>query len=164
MNRQTLTIALVTVAGLFAAGVASIAVLVIWVMSTVDNKIEFGNQSELYYSSQISREEAQEVADYLASVQEDWNLKKQVSYRLDRVNGRLTFGAVVLEGYEKDLLTMTFMLNLTESVSNECFDGEVTDFYAYDEYFKVKRVLTAEEGLEALVSDFAPESEVAELN
>lgn len=154
MNRQAITIAIVSVAGLFAAGCTAIVVLIVCIMMTMDKKIEFGNQSELYFSNRVSRDEAQAVADHLATIQDELGLEKQVSYRLDRADDRLVFGAVVLEAYEHDLLTMTFMLSLTKSISNECFQGEQVDFYAYDEYFRVKRILSAEGGADVLANEF----------
>lgn len=154
MNRRILAIAVVSVGGLFATGCTAIVVLIACIAMTMDNRIEFGNQSELYYSKHVSRAEAQAVADHLATMQEELGLEKQISYRLDRTDGRLTFGAVVLDNYENDLLTMTFMMSLTKSISDNCFQGEPVDFYAYDQTFKVKRVLSAEEGADALASEF----------
>lgn len=163
MSRQTIAIVLVTFGALFVIGVSSIAVVVAWVMTMTDDRIEFGNRSELYYSKRIEQQEAQAVADYLASMQEDLALEKQVSYRVDRVDGRVIFGAVILDGYEDDLLTMTFMLSLRDSISDICFRGESIDFYAYDEYFNVKRVLKSEAGLDAIVGESVVPPALAEI-
>lgn len=106
-------------------------------------KLSFGGNNELYYTDNVTLDEAQSLGDYLVEADFFADDSNSRSVQLNKSGSTYEFRMVVKEGLEKDQDTIDLMKEFAVEVSNNVFDGETTDIHICDDTFKTLRVVVA---------------------
>ncbi|WP_291636908.1 hypothetical protein [Clostridium sp.] len=113
------------------------------VFSPVDfgTKLTFGEGNELYYTTNVTEEEANALGDYL--VKQDYFSKDSngMTVQLNKTGSIYEFRMVIKEGLDKDQDTIDAMKTVGADLSKAVFNGETVDVHLCDNTLKTLRVV-----------------------
>jgi predicted transcriptional regulator len=107
-------------------------------------KLTFGGNNELYYTENITVEEAEALGRYLVRQDffaDDGNLR---SIQLNRVGNTYEFRMIIKKGLEEDQDVIDSMKFLAANLSSNVFNNANTDIHLCDENFETLRVVLAD--------------------
>jgi hypothetical protein len=107
-------------------------------------KLTFGENNELYYTENVTVEEAQSLGDYLVSQDffaDDGNLR---SIQLNKSGTTYEFRMIIKKGLEQDESVIDSMEFLATDLSSNVFDNKDLDIHLCDENFETLRVVLAD--------------------
>lgn len=97
------------------------------------------NNGELYYTENVSLDEANKLGEFLVKTELFDGTRKTV--QLDKKNGVYQFRVVVLPGYlDKPDMKMFFRI-FGKDICNEVLAGQPLEIHMTDEFLKTKRVI-----------------------
>lgn len=104
-------------------------------------KLNFGENNELYYTTNVKEEEAKKLGDYL--VKEEFFAKDGNSrtVQLNKSGSTYEFRMVVKEGLDKDQATIDLMKTVGAELSEAVFSGATVDVHLCDDALKTLRVV-----------------------
>lgn len=104
-------------------------------------KLSFGENNELYYTTNVKEEEAKKLGDYL--VKEEFFAKDGNSrtVQLNKSGSTYEFRMVVKEGLDKDQATVDLMKTVAAELSKGVFNGATVDVHLCDDTLKTLRVV-----------------------
>ena len=102
-------------------------------------KLEF-NKGELYYTSNVTEEEAKKLGNFL--VKEEFFNGDKKSVQLDKANGTYEFRMVTQKGKENDPQMADLAKAFAQQMSKDLFGGAETVVHLCDENLKTLKVVT----------------------
>ncbi|MBF8984015.1 hypothetical protein IZY60_10735 [Lutibacter sp. B2] len=104
-------------------------------------KLNFGENNELYYTDNVTVEEAQALGDYLVKqnfFENDGNLR---SIQLNKSGTTYEFRMIIKKGLEQDQSTIDSMKLFATDLSSSVFNNKDIDIHLCDENFETLRVV-----------------------
>jgi hypothetical protein len=104
-------------------------------------KLNFGENNELYYTTNVKEEEAKKLGDYLVKQEffaKDGNSR---TVQLNKSGSTYEFRMVVKEGLDKDQATIDLMKTVGAELSEAVFSGATVDVHLCDDALKTLRVV-----------------------
>lgn len=105
-------------------------VLSFWSCNNYGTKLTFDDM-ELYYTDQVTEEQAQEVGELLQEL--DLTTGGERSAQITKEGGTYQFRMVVLDGHEDDPEVKLLAEVLIENLSVSVFDGDPVEVHICDE-------------------------------
>ena len=99
------------------------------------------NQSDLYYTTAVSKEDATRLQDYL--IQSKACGDSQISMQLTKSGSMRQFRMVVKPGFEKDKGYLATVQELGATLSAHVFGGAPLEVHLCDDHFRTLRVVPA---------------------
>lgn len=97
------------------------------------------NNGELYYTENVTRDEANKLGEFLVETELFDGTRKTV--QLDKQNGVYQFRVVVLPGYLDKPEMNTFFRVFGKDICNEVLAGQPLEIHITDEFLKTKQVI-----------------------
>ncbi len=104
-------------------------------------KINFGENNELYYTENVTKEQAQALGDYLVKGEFFANDGNERTVQLNKSGSTYEFRMVVKTGLEQDQATVDLMKDVAIELSANVFNGETVDVHLCDDTLKTLRVV-----------------------
>lgn len=124
--------------------ITSIAILLIICSCTgYGEKIPYG-KSEVYYTDNVSKEQAQKLGDYLQANQ-FFQEGRKISVQLDKAADTMLFRMVVLDNFVNDSSYIENAKFSVSKLSKDVFDMKPTIFHFCDDHFKTVRIVRPEQ-------------------
>lgn len=106
-------------------------------------KINFGENNELYYTENVTVEQAQALGDYLVKGEFFANDGNNRTVQLNKTGSTYEFRMVVKKGLDQDQSTIDIMKTIATDISVNVFKGETVDVHLCDDTLKTLRVVVA---------------------
>ena len=104
-------------------------------------KLNFGENNELYYTTNVKEEEAKALGDYLVKGEFFANDSNERTVQLNKSGSTYEFRMVVKEGLDKDQATIDLMKAVAAELSEAVFNGATVDVHLCDDTLKTLRVV-----------------------
>lgn len=107
-------------------------------------KLNFGENNELYYTENVTVEEAQSLGDYLVSAEffaDDGNAR---TIQLNKTGSTYEFRMIVKKGIETDNDVVDSMKFLAKDLSENVFNNQAVDIHLCNDILETLRVVVAE--------------------
>ncbi len=108
------------------------------VNSVYGTRLDFNN-SELFYTSSITYEEAEKLGEYL--VRSGFFGGKKISLQIDKSRGKYLVRYVVISGYENDPEYLKIVNQMANEVSQNVFNNTPVEIHLTDTRFKTLKVV-----------------------
>jgi hypothetical protein len=99
------------------------------------------NQSDLYYTTAVSKEDATRLQDFL--IRSKVCGDSQISMQLTKSGSTRQFRIVVKPGFEKDKGYIATVQEMGETLSTRVFGGAPLEVHLCDDHFRTLRVVSA---------------------
>lgn len=99
-------------------------------------------ENELYYTSNVTKAEAEELGDYLEE-NGFFSDGDRISIQLDKEGTSYLFRIVIKKGLENDEETIEIMKLISAELSQNVFNNESVDIHLCDEYFETLRTVVS---------------------
>lgn len=107
-------------------------------------KLNFGENNELYYTENVTLEEAQTLGDYLVELDFFANDGNSRTIQLNKTGSTYEFRMIVKKGLETDNDVIDTMKFLAKDFSSNVFNNQAVDIHLCDNTFETLRVVVAE--------------------
>lgn len=104
-------------------------------------KLNFGENNELYYTTNVKEEEAKALGDYLVKEEFFANDSNERTVQLNKSGSTYEFRMVVKTGLDQDQATVDLMKAVAAELSEAVFNGATVDAHLCDDTLKTLRVV-----------------------
>ena len=104
-------------------------------------KLNFGENNELYYTENVTSEQAKALGDYLVKGEFFANDSNERTVQLNKSGSTYEFRMVVKTGLDQDQATIDLMKSVAAELSANVFNGETVDVHLCDDTLKTLRVV-----------------------
>jgi hypothetical protein len=124
--------------------VAVLFSLIVTGCSNYGTKLTYNKTNDLYYTGNVTKEEAQSLGDYLVEQEFFANDENARSVQLDKSGSTYQFRMVVKKGLEQDQSTINTAKIFAAELSKSVFNGKTVDIHFCDDSLKTLKVVVAE--------------------
>lgn len=122
----------------------TLTTLAVVVPENYGTKLNFGENNELYYTENVTVEEAQTLGDYLVETEffaDDGNAR---TIQLNKTGSTYEFRMIVKKGLETDTDVVDTMKFLAQNLSENVFNNQTVDIHLCNDTLETLRVVIAE--------------------
>ncbi len=121
----------------------TLTTLIVVEANNYGTKLTFGENNELYYTEDVTVEEAQALGEYLVKLDFFANDGNSRSIQLAKTGTTYEFRMIIKKGLENDQSTIDTMEFLAADISSNVFSNKALDIHLCDENFETLRVVIA---------------------